>query len=617
MTNEYLEVFVQEAREHCATLERRLLDLEARPDDKAALDDLFRAAHTLKGMAATVGYPKVAEVAHRAESAMDAVRKRTRSLDRALLDALLSARDWFANAVEEIAAGRPEPDGGPVEARLAAALATSTGARLRAKVTLDPASPLKGARAIVVLRALERLGRVVSATPTVEACVAGLAPEAVVAEVETAVTPDAAHERLAALFDVVAVEVAAVGAPRPAAPAPPAAVVAPAPAPAAASGMRASSVRVSTDRLDTLVNTVGELVIAKSRLTEVGRGVEDAELSDALDRLDRLTTDLYEHVLGARMLPLGNVYDRFPRMVRDTAAELGKEVELVLKGRDTELDRSVSEEVADPLMHLLRNALDHGVETPDERERAGKPRRGTVTVETRREHSRVVIDVADDGRGIDPVRIRDKAVALGLVSRTEADALPLNDVYLLLCRPGFSTAERVTATSGRGVGMDVVKNWVESVGGSLRITSEPGQGTRTTLRLPLTLAILQALLVRVGSERYLVPLDSVEATVDLRAAGLRTLHGHEVFMHEEEIVPLVRLARTLGVPDAGDGRYAVVVERHGRKAGLAVDEVLLKQEVVVKTLDRRVMSLPGIGGGTVLGDGAVALILDVGGLVGA
>lgn len=512
MSTPYLDVFVQEAREHGATLERRLLDLEARPEDRQAVDELFRAAHTLKGMAATMDFPRLADVAHAMEDLLVAIRARTRVVDRATLDALLAGRDVLVAGIEEVAAGRPEPD------------AASALARLRAPAAAAPTAP-------------------------------GLA----------------------------------------------------------AGAGRVSTVRVPVDRLDTLVDTVGEVVVARSRLAEVGRAVADADLSDALGRLDRLTADLYENVLRARMMPLGVVLARFPRMVRDLAASLGKEIDLVAEGADVELDRSVVEQLADPLLHVLRNAADHGIETPAERERAGKPRRGTIRVVTRREQNRVVIDVSDDGRGIDLARVRAKAAEKGLVTREAAQAMSENDAYLLLTHPGFSTREDVSATSGRGVGMDVVRTWVESVGGSLVVRSEPGRGTTVSLRVPLTLAILQALVVSVGAERYVVPLDAVEATVDLRAAGVAEEGGREVFRHDGEKVPLVRLARALEVPGAGDGRYALVVERHGRRAGLAVDEVLAKGEVVVKPLARRLLA-PGIGGATVLGDGRVALVLDVGGL---
>lgn len=683
---EYRDIFVEEAREHLATIEKRLLDLEADPSNRDALNEIFRMAHTLKGMSATVGLNKLAEVAHRAESLLDQLRKGERGVDRPIMDLLLAARDRIAVGVEAIAASGTEPAYEDMIQRLEAAAAQPSappvGAAFTIKVMLDPATPLKAARGIIVVKTLERMGRVISSEPSLQAMVDGTGPESVTVAFEGSVPKDEIHTRLEALLDVRTVTIGGgagsstatgrqegagvqdagpVTAPSPASPtgvsssarATPPSEAAPSvpgetasttsadastssgaktqaaasqpPALSAKSTSGAStsppatpkttSIRVSTQQLETIVDTVGELVISKARLLEMSRQLEQPALLEALGRIDRLTSDLYDNVLKTRTLPLGTVYDRFPRMVRDLSAAQAKEVELAVKGRDIELDRAVMEELSEPLLHLLRNAIDHGVEPALEREKNGKPRKATVTIDTHREHNRVVIEVSDDGRGIDPERIKRKAIEKNIVSQREAEGLSLNDTYLLLCRPGFSTAEKVTSTSGRGVGMDVVKNWVESVGGSLRIGSELGKGSRFTLRLPLTLAILQGLIARVGSERYVLSIDAVEATVDLVETGVRTIHGKEVFYHGEDVVPLLRLSRLLAVQDAGEERYAIIVEKHGRKAGLAVDEVMGQQEVVVKNFDRSVIKSRELGGATVLGDGTVALILDVAGIM--
>lgn len=643
---EYVDLFVSEAREHLQQLEQALLRLERDPNDHEAMNVIFRSAHTIKGGAATVGLPQTSELAHKAESLLDQVRKGRRPVDRPLMDLLLRARDALQDGIEAVAEGRPEPDFhaivgaleslGPEGDQAAKRPPDSTvppplpppppppppKGHVTIRVEIDSASPMKAARCMVILRAIGQLGDVVSSTPRQADLEAGMSPGHVEAQVKTDRSAAEIRSGLEGLTEVTRVEVLAPPLPRPgpapAIPAPPPPAAGPAGSvemPRSTAIPKTSSIRVATSQLETIINTVGELVIHKARLVETGRAVENPALQDVVNRLDRLTTDLYQNVLGVRMLPLSMIYDRFPRMVRELAAQQEKEIELVTRGKDIELDRSVIEGLSDPLVHLFRNAVDHGLESPAERERNGKPRKGTITFDARREQNRVVVEISDDGRGIDPERIKRKAVEKGIIGADEANKLSVNDAYLLLCRPGFSTAHEVTKTSGRGVGLDVVKNWVESVGGSLQITSEVGVGTKFGLRLPLTLAILMALIVRIGSERYVLPLDTVESTVDLQSVGIQTIHGREVFVLGEEVIPILRLSRLLNVPGSVEERFAVVVERHGRKAALTIGEVIGQQEVVVKTIDWERIPHRGVGGATILGDGNVALILNVAALL--
>lgn len=637
---EFVDLFVTEAREHLERLEAALLSLEKDPKDAEAMNVIFRAAHTVKGGAATVGLPRISELAHGAESLLDEVRKGRRAVDRPLMDLLLRARDALQEGVEAVAAGRSEPDFGKLVAALESALPQTRHPPQRAaasppsapaapapghvtiRVEIDPASPMMAPRSMVVLRSIGQLGHIVASAPTMADVEAGRSPGYVEAQVETDRSADEIRAALSGLIEVTRIDVV-TSASQP--PAPPPGVPVPPPSGSGPGGSvemprstampKASSIRVATAQLETIINTVGELVIHKARLVETGRTVENPALQDVVNRLDRLTTDLYQNVLGVRMLPLSMIYDRFPRMVRELASQQSKEIELVTRGKDIELDRSVIEGLSDPLVHLFRNALDHGLESAAEREKGGKPRKGTITFDARREQNRVIVEISDDGRGIDPERIKGKAVEKGLITADEANKLSVNDAYLLLCRPGFSTAHHVTKTSGRGVGLDVVKNWVESVGGSLQITSQVGVGTKFGLRLPLTLAILKALIVRIGPERYVVPIDTVESTVDLESTGIQTIHGREVFVLGDEVIPILRLSRLLNVPGPVQERFAVVVERHGRKAALTIEEVIGQQEVVVKALSWDRIPHRGVGGATILGDGNVALILNVAGLL--
>lgn len=628
---QYRDLFVTEAAEQCERLERQLLRLEERPDDREALDEAFRVLHTVKGMAATLGFRRIAEVAHAAENHLDALRKGPAPLDREGADVLLATKDWIDSARAAVAQRESEPDAKDLLARLHALAARSAApARLHVRLAVSPESRMPGLRVLAALRALERWGRVVSSDPPV----AAVPDEArgFDAVLETDVPANEVRERLAGMVDVASAAAEPAGhapapAPAPAAappalptPAPP--VSAPPPAPPRAPApppapppppgrARGTTIRVATAQLDAIVDTVGELVTSRARLLELSRLADDPTLGEAVGRIDRLTSDLYDNVLKARMLPLGTAFGRFPRMLRDLSMEQGKEIDLVVEGDDIELDRSVIEEVGDPLVHLLRNAVDHGVETPGEREAAGKQRTATIRIAARREHNRVALEVGDDGRGIDLERVKAVAIERGIVTGEEVASYSTQQVQELLLRAGFSTARTITATSGRGVGLDTVKRWVEDIGGSLRLTSEPGRGTRITLALPLTLAVLHGLIVRVGSERYVVPIDVVQATLDLAASPPRRLHGREVVGWKDVVAPLMRLEGYLGTPDAEGGAYAIVVETPVGLGALAVDEVVGQQEVVVKPLDRTLVPNREWGGVTILGDGRVALILNV------
>ncbi|HEV7706173.1 MAG TPA: chemotaxis protein CheA [Gemmatimonadaceae bacterium] len=375
------------------------------------------------------------------------------------------------------------------------------------------------------------------------------------------------------------------------------------------------TIRVELRRLDGLTNLAGELLVARGRLTDVAHEIASPALDEALAQASRLISDLHEEIMASRMVPVGQVFDRFPRMVRDAAHSLGKEIELTLNGREIELDRSMLDEVGEPMVHLLRNAADHGIELPDVRERAGKSRAGQLTLTVTRERQMVTMRVHDDGRGIDRAQVLARARAEGLVDAA-VETLDDEQLVRIIARPGFSTAEKITDISGRGVGIDVVLTRVRALGGSVEIASKPGEGTTVTLRLPVTLAIVRALLARVDGEMYAVPMTHVRETVELRQAARRRVQGREVMLLRDEVVPLLQFREIVGLPEArfvsADGStQVIVIESDGRRTGLIVDEFAGQQDIVVKGFDAVRDGLALFSGATILADGAPALIVDV------
>jgi two-component system chemotaxis sensor kinase CheA len=378
-----------------------------------------------------------------------------------------------------------------------------------------------------------------------------------------------------------------------------------------------TSIRISIQNLENLMNLVGELVINKSRLVQIGQDSEIAELTEALGHIDRLTTDLQDEVLKMRMVPTRYIFNRFPRMVRDLARAEGKEVEFIIIGWDIELDRTVLDEISEPLVHLLRNSIDHGLEKPDARKKAGKPRKGTIKLVAVREKNSVKVSVEDDGKGIDPDVIRNKAIEKGLVDSKKAETLTKQECIHLLFLPGFSTSKKVTSVSGRGVGMDVVKTKTESLGGMIEMDSEPGKGSKTVLTLPLTMAIIRALLIRLGTETYALPISLVLETGKISRSQTKTVHGKDVVILRDEVVPLVNLHDVFQVekPLESEELTVVFVERGETKLGLIVDYLIGQQEIVIKPLGKVFQNIKGVAGATILGDGRVALILDVATLI--
>ncbi len=619
--SQYKDLFISESQEHLQTLNQAILDLEQQPTASEPLERVFRAAHTLKGMAATMGYDELAHLAHATEDLLDLVRKQVVRVTPDLVDLLLRAADALAGQLAAIAEDRQPAR---TEDDLLAALRAfrtapptepppARGAELllpTCQVTISIAadSLLKGPRALLVLKRLRELGTVVDCKPPEPALRAADFAASFTVNLATAASPAQIEGLLRRIAEVTEVTVTPVVAARPAPPA----------APLPASDL-SQSVRVKVAHLDRLLNLVGEMVVNKSWLWRLQQRHGLPDLREALEAHDRILAELQDGVLQARTVPAAQVFNRFPRMIRDLARQEGKEVTLHIEGADMELDRAILQELADPLMHLLRNAVDHGLETPAERVALGKPPAGQIRLSAYRHQDQAIIAVEDDGRGMDPQVLRRVAIERGLITAEQAAELTAEESLMLICRPGFSTAPTVSDVSGRGVGMDAVRRLVESLHGHLEIYSQVGQGTRFVLSLPLTLAIIQALLVRTAHETYAVPLIHVSRTEELLPQDIRTIQDRPVAVLPQELIALQSLAELLDLarPDWSalkhrDEPLPTLIVRHGgQTVGLIVDELLKREEIVVKSLGGFLSHIPGLAGATVLGDGEVVLILDV------
>jgi two-component system, chemotaxis family, sensor kinase CheA len=642
--SEYLPMFLAEGREHLQELNLAVVRIEEQPDDPETVDEIFRIAHSMKGMSATMGFAGMAALTHEMEDVFELLRQRKGGLEREAVDVLLQCLDTLGEAVdaiEENGAERIVPE--PLIARLRelvrdrtpdqaadrhgsheppAAIATLAAeervVHLSAQLADD--APMPAVRAYMVLSALAEKGEIVSSAPS---------PEAVDAfagrEIDVWLATDEPEEALAALAgsvpDVAAVQ-AAVVAPEVEAPeAADAVVEAPEPgataAPAAASGggaahkpKGASTVRVDAERLDQLMHFMGELVLHRTQVEGLVAQADVPGLSQAMQNLTRSSHALQQMVMQVRMIPVEAVFLRFPRLVRDLSTKLGKQVELKLVGKETELDRTVVDALGDPLVHLVRNSLDHGLEPAEERVAAGKPATGTLEISARHAGGNVIISVRDDGRGIDPAKVARKAAERGLIPADAVDAIDAKAAAELLFHPGFSTAEFTSDISGRGVGMDAVRTTVRELGGEVLLHSELGQGTTAQVRLPLTLAIMAALLVEVGGAPFAVPIDRVERTVRLADHTLRSVAGERMLVMRDGVLPLVdggtRLSRA-ATPEADHG---VIVRTADSRLALAVTKLVGQSELVTRPLPPEVAEHAALSGGAVLPDGQIALIVD-------
>jgi two-component system chemotaxis sensor kinase CheA len=646
----YAALFRTESAEQLAEIDAALLALEQAPqgpDAPTLIATLFRGMHTIKGMAAAMGYGAVERLAHALESRCESLRAGTEALDASVLALLFEATAVMREAIAEVTAGTssgaPEAHAARVKAivaRLAPAPTPTRGSEVstppragdvrrataaenqaagplvdtanvrHVDVRLTDDCPLKGVRAMLVLVRLQQVGLVRGAHPAQEAWQADGFDGRFRVTLLTGATDEAIVEAARSAGDVERVQVR-----RPAV----AAAVSRAAAIAAPAAPAANTVRIDAGRLDTLLDLVGELVITRDRLLRALEATEhlDRDVLRAARDSARLVGALQEEVLQARLLPVGQAFDRFPRLVRDVAHELGKEVRLMVEGRDIEVDRSVVDAIGEPLLHLLRNAIDHGIESPAARRAAGKPPEGELILRAVRERTSVVIQVQDDGGGIDRAEVLRRAQGLGLVPAS-VDTLDDEALLPVIAHPGFSTAREVTRVSGRGVGVDVVNTRVRALGGQLELETIDGVGTVVTLRLPVSLAITRALLVEVAGSTFALPAAHVEEVMAYHA-GQRTHHaGGPAVTLRDEVIPLVALGERFALPaSSSEGRepHLAIVESGGRRAALLVDALVAQQDIVVKPLDLVRGAAPWFSGATVLGDGSPALIVDVGSVV--
>jgi len=633
----YAALFVSESREHLQACNQLLLAWERDPEALAPVDGLFRAVHSLKGMAATMGFTPLAELAHRAENLLDAVRGGKLAVKPEHFELLFRSVDELEDGVARATTGRGlRPEAASLVKALDAAVRISekpaeparsgkagkvgktgeSAAKLEkaekaekaaakderpsldVKITVRSDALLRGARALLALRKAEALGVVSRVTPQVSELEREDFDGKLAFRVKTAAAPSEVDAVIRSAGDIAGVAIDLASDEQT----------------VDATALR--QIRIDLARLDALMKLAGELVVARNRLVELARGSTDPELGQLGERISRLVGSVQSEVLEARLTPVREVFDRFPRVVRDLARDLGRQVRLEVEGGDIELDRAVLDEVADPLVHLVRNAIDHGIEPPRDRVKAGKPAEGRLRLSASRERNSVAIRVADDGRGIDRSKILAKAKAEGLVDAA-AEFLADDQLLRILSRSGFSTAAVISGVSGRGVGVDVVMTRIRQLGGAVELVSEPGQGTAFVLRVPLTLAIVRSLLVQVGSERYVVPLNYVSETIEFSATPVTALGDREALVIREQPVPTVHLYRLLSVEGAATtGRRPVLVVQVGeRRSALVVDALLGQQEIVVEPFDAP-RGMPGwFSGATILADGAPALILDAAALV--
>jgi two-component system chemotaxis sensor kinase CheA len=649
---QFHRTFFAESLEGLDAMEAALLELDGGASGSELVDTIFRAAHSIKGGAATFGFADIAAFTHVAESLLSEVRDGHRAADPELIELLLHAVDCLRGMIERTRAHQPVADADSEALRVELLrLAGAAAGPAVVAVTTAPASTVRGWQIrfvalphmlqtgndpLRVFRELQALGRlevkqafVLESAPGTlaqldptqcflgwELCLHGAVARADVAGVfdwlegDCELTLTALAERRVPAADTAA-----------AASAPPAPTAAPTVKAAPGAGSTGGgSIRVDIDKVDALINMMGELVITQSMLSDLGDHFDMTQLPRLRDRLvhlERNTRELQESVMRIRMLPIGSVFNRFPRLVHDLERKLDKRVDLQLHGEHTELDKTVLEKIGDPLVHLVRNAIDHGLETPAQRVAAGKSEVGTLTLDAHHEGGNIVVEVSDDGAGLNHAAIAAKAQQRGLIAADHD--LSDSEIAELIFQPGFSTAEQATDLSGRGVGMDVVRRNVRDLGGSVGVRSVTGKGSTFTITLPLTLAIIEGLVTAVGSERYIVPLISVVESLRLPADAVRKIAGGgEVFSFRNAYLPILRLHQAFSCADAVtaiDRGIVVVVEDGTRRIGLLVDALVGQQQAVIKSLEAHYRRVRGISGATILSDGSVALIVDVGGIV--
>ncbi|RYL92969.1 chemotaxis protein CheA [Sporolactobacillus sp. THM19-2] len=668
--NQYLGIFVDEAREHLQNLNDKLMELEDQPRDPELISSIFRSAHTLKGSSGQMGFGNMMKLTHTMENVFDALRHQKITVSSDMIDRLFEALDTLESMVDSVEQGESdEQDINGVLAKLQdlvqadpAPVSAGNGRQdhmdqsaghslpkinfsdydktviTQAKdqnmqtfvieITLRNDCVLKAARALMVSNALEEAGHIIKSEPSTEdiekeafdrqftyVYVSNMSAESIhkkvmnISEIERADIVPVSDRSLESESGEEKADQSAK----------------PAQAKKRASNNRvqgyrqvkpvAKTIRVNLERLDHLLNLFEEMVIDRSRLERIAASMNDPELQESVRTIKTVSDQMQETILNLRMEPVEQVFNRFPRMVRSLAKELNKKVHLVISGSETELDRTMIDELGDPLMHMIRNSMDHGIEHPDERAGKGKNPEGTLSLRAYHSGNHVFIEIEDDGAGINREQVLKKALQKKLISEEVQASMTDKDVYHLLFESGFSTSEKISDISGRGVGLDVVESKIQSMSGSVQVESTEGAGTKFTVRLPLTLSIISAMLVQCGSEVYAIPMTSIKETALSRLVKLQTIRNTQVMSYQNHVMPVIDLSSYLDIPDPPEMRQnssgSIIVVHHGKKmAGLAVEKILGYQDIVIKPLGKYLENVKGFSGATILGDGKVSLILD-------
>lgn len=682
--NQYLEIFLDETKEHLESLNSQILKLEQEPEDVDTINEIFRAAHSLKGMAGTMGYKRMQALTHDMENVFSEIRNGTMKVNSNLVDTLfqcLDALEEYTGNIQETADEGTNDNqqlinllneflksGGsaqPAEEKKTAAVSTEAPAAESEKKWLDikvgeserlvfttaksqgkniygitvcvqESCLLKAARAFLVYKAVEEKAEIIVCNPPAQdiederfdldfslIVVADCALDEIlqaarnVSEIEK-VTGDAYEFEPIAIAEnketkISDTKLAASGQTQNAS-------AKTGDKKAAGKPVVNRTVRVDIEKLDVLMNLVSELIIAKNSLVSASNteGVTGSGFNEQIEYLESVTTNLHESVMKVRMVPIESVVSKFPRMIRDLSKKLDKKMELYMSGEETELDRTVVDEIGDPLMHLLRNSADHGLESAEVRAQRGKPEVGSIFLDAYQDGNNVVIEVRDDGNGIDVEAVKNKAIERGVITPEQGDNMTEKDIINLLFHAGFSTAKTISDVSGRGVGLDVVKSKIESLSGEVEVKSKLGEGSTWIIRLPLTLAIIQALMVTVGGEKYAISLGSIQTIEDIAPSDIKLVQNREVIHLRGSVIPIIRLSKELDIESckSPDENMVVVIVKKGEKlAGLVIDELMGQQEIVIKSLGKYISKCKIISGATILGDGEVALILDANALI--
>lgn len=683
--NAYLSMFIDESNDHLQSLNENLLRLESAPEDLSIVQVIFRSAHTLKGMSATMGFEDLASLTHEMENVLDLVRNNKLKMDGFIFDTLFKGLDALEAMVQDVVGGGTgKADVSHIVASLKAIVsgdyktaASAAGAPVGAgtgnavnaggaeaggmeldqfqfsviqqsmetghhvfhiNVKVREDCMLKAARAYMVFELLERSGEVVKSEPSVQEIEQEKFDRSFslylitqkpmdelkvqienVSEIESAQLTLLDEESLSLLSKPSRPEPAAArreGDGKPAADDNKPRVGA---APQAAGGAVTKTIRVDIERLDVLMNLFSELLIDRVRLEQLASEIRRGDLTETVEHMARVSGDLQNIVLKLRMVPVESVFNRFPRMIRDLAKTLDKKVDLIITGAETELDRTVIDEIGDPLVHLLRNSIDHGIETADKRRQSGKPETGTVNLRAFHSGNNVFIEIGDDGGGINRERVLATAVKNGVVTAEQGKTMSDEEVYMLLFAPGFSTAEKISDISGRGVGLDVVKSKINSLGGAVSVQSQLGKGTVFSIQLPLTLSIISAMLIKLGSEKFAIPLSSIMETTIVRREQIHHIHGNRMIEFRGAIIPVVSLSRLLESPDFDESQEteteAVIIRKGDKWAAVMVDDFIGQSDIVLKPLGNYLNGTAAVSGATILGDGQVALIINPNALI--